>query len=355
MASYVFGLLTNLIILVHVQLVNEKDVMWHEKLSQMDLLLRESFNVTINHAAIRRRSLWKILIIFIGGGACFILSGVYATNNDTSDLILYTHDYFLKTIINLRYIQNFTRIDFIKSHIQAFHDAVRKVGERNTVEWKIVLILDSLDREYRTPFGKIDDTNDVLLFKRCHATLFESMKLLENCFGWSLLTMISFTFIDLTSDLYWFFIAILKLDNNTHLTDSLFDIVVNFVIISCLTYSSFDATKKGKEVINSVLKLYTKTTSCYNRTLKEFLMQIYHERIENSANDFFMVDFQLLSAVSKSGMILCELCKPRGRLNHKSLRICFANDQSNIFQMFNAILTYMLILIQFAISEKKQQ
>lgn len=26
-------------------------------------------------------------------------------------------------------------------------------------------------------------------------------------------------------------------------------------------------------------------------------MQIYHLRIENSANDFFIVDFQLLSAV----------------------------------------------------------
>lgn len=298
MANYIFVLATNLIILIHVQLVNGKDVMWHEKLSQMDLLLRAKFNVTINHDALGRWSFWKVHIIFIGASACYALSLFSLAQDETPLLLLYTHYYLLKTIVCLRYIQNFTRIDFIKSHILAFHKAVRKVGDRNTVEWKIVLVVDSLNRMYQNPLGKIDDTNDVLLFKRFYATLFESMKLLENCFGWSLLVMISYTFIDLTSDLYWFFVVILKLGNDTSITDSLLDIIISFVVISCLIYSSFDATRRGREVINSILKLYTKTTSSYNKTLKEFLMQIYHERIENSANDFFIVDFQLFSAVS---------------------------------------------------------
>lgn len=316
MANYIFVLATNLIILVHVQLVKGKDVLWHEKLSRMDLLLREKFNVTINHDAIERRSMWKVLILFIGVSVCSILSILYLTKSETTVVLMTTHNYFLKTIIYLRYIQNFTRTDSIKSHILAFHKAVRKVKLRNTVEWKIVLVVDSLNREYRNPVRKIDDTNDILLFKRFYATLFESMKLLENCFGWSLLAMISFTFIDLTSNLYWFFIVILKLGNDVYITDCMFDIITSVIIISCLIYSSFDATRSGREVINSILKLYTKTTSSYNKTLKEFLMQIYHERIEHAANDFFIVDFQLFSAVSTNeirGIIRFELCKSRVR------------------------------------------
>lgn len=298
MANYIFVLASYLIVLIHVQLVNGKDVMWHGKLSQMDCQLRDKYQVTINHEAIESCRMWKILITFIGTGACSIVSIYYSPHSKTVDLLMSVHNSFLQTIINLRYIQNSTRIDFIKSHILAFHEAVRIVCERNTIEWKIVLVLDSMNREYRNPARKIDDTNDILLFKRFYATLFESMKLLENCFGWSLLAMITFTFISLTSDLYWFFIIILNLGNDVPLSDCLFDIIVNFSIISCLIYSSFDATRRGREVVNSIFALYTKTTSRYNKTLKEFLMQIYHERIENAANDFFIVDFQLFSSVS---------------------------------------------------------
>src|SRR5690349_8846364 len=69
-ANYIFVLATNLLILVHVQMVNEQDVMWHGKLGQMDLLLREKFNVTINHRANGRWRFWKVWIMFIGAGAC---------------------------------------------------------------------------------------------------------------------------------------------------------------------------------------------------------------------------------------------------------------------------------------------
>lgn len=295
LANYIFALAAMLVILVHVQTVNGKDLIWHEKLHKLDHLLRDKYRVTINHKAIGRWSSWKVLITFTGVVACSAVNIFYALK--TSDPLFCVHNYFLKTIINLRYIQNFIRIDFIKQHILAVHEAIRNVVEQNTVEWKIVLVVDVFNRKHQDLGRKIDDVEDVLMFKRFYATLFETMKLLENIFGWSLLTMISFTFIELTSNLYWFFIAVLNLDPKIYLVDCIFEIIPSVVIISCLIYSSFDANRKAKEVINSVSKLYTNTTSCYNKLIKEFLMQVYHLRIENSANDFFIVDFQLLSAV----------------------------------------------------------
>ena len=298
-ANYIFALTANFVILIHSQMVRRKNEIWYEKLHQLDQHLIDKYRVEINHATLGWWNFWKVLITSIISVACFAINMKYALlDYNNFHPLLYVHNYFLKTIINLRYVQNLIRIDFIKHHILAFHDAIRKVGEHNIVEWKIVLVLDTHNRKHQNPVRKIDDSNDILMFKRFYATLFESMKLLENCFGWSLLAMISFTFIDLTSNLYWLIIALLKLDPKIHLIDCLFEIIPSVVTISCLIYSSFDASRKAKEVINSISKLYTNTTSCYNQLIKEFLMQVQHERIEMSANDFFIVDFQLFTAVS---------------------------------------------------------
>lgn len=301
-ANYLIALITTLIILLHVQSVAGKDLIWHKKLVELDRLLLEKFGSAINHEIIRRWSLWKVLIGLAASVSCSAINIYYAARlNNGSVPHFLVHNYILKSVINLRYVQNLTRIDYVRHRILAFHEAIRGVVERNTVEWKIVLVVDKFNRLHLNPDRrKIDDVNDVLLFKRFYATLFELMKLMENCFGWSLLAMISFTFIDLTSNLYWLFIAILNLDQRMQLIDCIIETIPSVLVISGLIHSSFDVSRKAKEVINSASMLATNTTSCYNEMTKELLMQAHHERIENSANDFFIVDFQLFSAVSRT-------------------------------------------------------
>lgn len=294
MANYIFALVTNLIILGHVQTAMRKDVRWHEILSQLDCQLRDKYRVKMNG----EKNALKVVIILVVVVSCCAINLRYATQSADAVTLRIVHNYFLKMIINLRYVQNLTRIDFITARILSVHGAIQETVEHNTLEWKIVLVTDAFNRQHQSPAQKIDDAGDVLLFKKFYATLFESMKLLENVFGWSLLAMISFTFIDLTSNFYWFFLAILSLDNRVFTVDCVFKIIPSVFIINCLIYSSFKANRKAKEVVNSVTKLYTNTTSYYNKMIKEFLMQIHHERIENSANDFFLVDFQLFSSVS---------------------------------------------------------
>lgn len=298
LVDYVFALATVIVVFVHVQMVNTKDLIWHDKLRQLDRLLHNRFGVIINHRDIGRGTFWKVLITFTGSVACSAINVYfYATFNETYIPLYYVQFYYLKTIINLRYIQNFTRIDFIKHRIQAVYNAIQKVVEQNSVDWKIVLVVDKANRKHQNMGKKFDDVDDILIFKRFYATLFETMKLLENCFGWSLLAQVSFTFIDITFNLYWFFVALLSLDDKIRVVDCIFDIIPAVVTFSCLVHSSFDSNKKAKELINMTSKLYTNTTSCYNKMVKEFLLQIHHEKIENSANDFFIIDFQLLSSV----------------------------------------------------------
>lgn len=297
-SNYIMAFFAHLVILVHTQHAKRKDEIWHGKLSQVEELLRTHFDVKINQDAIMRWNLVRAMLIFTCTSTCFIVNVCYAMRSSDFILLLSAHDYCLKTIINLRYLQNSMRLDLIKQHILASHKAIRKVVDRNQIEWKLIFVVDKFNQRYDQAM-KIDDAKDVLIFKRIHAAIYESTKLLENCFGWSLLAMLSYTFINLTSNFYWCCLAFFNIDERFETIDCIADITPPIVAVSFLVYSSFDMGRKAREVMCCALKLYTNTSSDYNVLVKEFLLQLYHEKIENSANDFFLVDNKLFSAVSK--------------------------------------------------------
>lgn len=298
---YTMAFFAHLVILVQTQLARRKDEIWHRKLKQVEELLCNHFDARINQNFIMRWNLLRAMLIFTCTSFCFIVNVCYAMRSSDFVFLLSAHDYCLKTIIDFRYLQNSIRIDLIKQHFLVFHKAIRKVVERNQVVWKLIFVVDKFNQQYDHPIKMIDDAKDVLIFKRIHAVLCESTKLLENCFGWSLLGMLSFTFIDLTSNFYWFCLAFLHIDERFKTIDCIADIVPPILAVSFLTYSAFDMGRKTREkVMCCALKLHTNTSSEYNVLVKELLLQLYHEKIENSANDFFLVDNKLFSAVSIS-------------------------------------------------------
>ena len=65
-----------------------------------------------------------------------------------------------------------------------------------------------------------------------------------------------------------------------------------------MIFSSYKTQIESLEQINLALKLQQIDKNEYTTLTKEFLIQIYNEKIEYSANDFFIVDFKLLVGVS---------------------------------------------------------
>lgn len=305
MANYFLAFTTNLVILCHTYYVQKLDISWHEKYERIKSTLRDYDRNKINH--IKSHQQIKVIIVLATCTFCNFINIYFALarKSDSIFIILFhAHFYTLKAVINLRYIQHTIRIDGISQCLSILSRRVDEVSQRNTKKWKIVLVDENeklSDRfvHPRAPVSqKIDDTSDILIFKSVYSKLFETMKLLENIFGWSFLAMISFTFVDLTSNLYWFFLAIIGLKTGVEAADCIVEIIPSLIIANCIMFSSFRANRKSKEVINAAIKLFTNTTSTYNRMVKEFLLQMYHERIENSANDFFVVDFHLSPSVS---------------------------------------------------------
>lgn len=304
MTNYFLALSTNIVILIHTFLVQTVDISWHKKYDKVESMLRDYDRDEINR--IKSHQQIKILIVLFLCAFCNIINFCFALERESEtvfNILFNAHFYTLKTVINLRYIQHTIRIDAISQCLSILSRTVHEVSQRNTITWKIVLVnedekLSELSRRRVPLTQKIDDTREILIFKSIYSGLFEVMKLLENIFGWSFLAMISFTFIDLTSNLYWFTLAVIGLGTSVEATNCIIEIISSLIVVNCLMFSSFSANRRSKEVINAAIKLFTNTTSTYNRMVKEFLLQMHHERIENSANDFFVVDFHLSPAVS---------------------------------------------------------
>lgn len=293
--NYLIALGCNIFILLHVQVVKGSEIQFHEKLHKMDSIVCEHFKHHINHRALNKTCLLKLCVTLCAVLVCVSVNVFYSIKKHDLPLFV-VHNCFLILIINLRYIQNFLAMDAMKARIICLHKTIQKTLQHNTIEWKIVLMVDIQQRCHNIQ-RKIDDPIDVVMFKQFYATLYESMKLMEDCFGWSQLFQISYSFINLTSNLYWFFIAILNLDPSINVVNCCFKIAPSVALICMLILSSFDCNRKMKKTINLVSKLYTMTSSDYNQMVKEFLMQIIHIPIEISANDFFNIDFHLFSAV----------------------------------------------------------
>lgn len=304
MTNYLLVLSTNIVILIHTYLVQTVDISWHEKYDRVESMLRDYDRGKINRIKFHQQI--KILVVLFACAFCNVINFCFALEPKSEivfNILFNAHFYTLKTVINLRYIQHTIRIDAISQCLSILSRTVDEVAQRNTKKWKIVLVnedekLSQLSQRRVPLTQKIDDTREILIFKSIYSGLFEVMKLLENIFGWSFLAMISFTFIDLTSNLYWLTLAVIGLGTSFEATDCIIEIISSLIVVNCLMFSSFSANRRSKEVINAAIKLFTNTTSTYNRMVKEFLLQMHHERIENSANDFFVVDFHLSPVVS---------------------------------------------------------
>ena len=293
--NYLIALGCNIFILLHVQMVKNSDIQFNEKLHKMDRISSEYFKHNINYRTLNKTCLLKLCVTLCAVFMCVSVNVFYSIKKHDLPLFV-VHNCFLILIINLRYMQNFLAIDAMKARIICLHKTIQQILQHNTIEWKIVLVVDT-QKHCHNVQRKIDDPIDVVMFKQFYATLYESMKLMEDCFGWSQLFQITYSFINLTSNLYWFFIAILNLDSSINVVNCCFKIAPSVALICMLIQSSFDCNRKMKNTINLVSKLYTMTTSDYNHMVKEFLMQIIHIPIEISANDFFNIDFHLFSAV----------------------------------------------------------
>lgn len=301
---YILISVTHSFVMLHVLGTEKVNKIWYQKLQ----FARE--NVGKKDEKVKSQSLLKISF---GIGTTVLCSMINIYSSFSYDnLIMTVHYHFVKFVINLHYLQCAYRLDYFTDHAVMLRNEIERISLKNKRNWKAVAVRKCF--QIRTK-RHLDDPRDVKELKRMFSWLYESTKLIENCFGWSIIAMMTFTFMDLTANLYWLMLAVLDIDSRFDDLDSLVEILGSLNVVLMLFCSAYWAELEYIDIFSQSLMLFTNVRNEYNGLVKELALQLYHGKIENSANDFFLVEFKSCYGVSK--LVKCyqlhekqtDLCK----------------------------------------------
>jgi len=337
--NHVLIVFTHFVILLHSRATVNANILWYQRLKNAKEIFEDKFKIVLNF---NQKCSFDVItaVLCVGFSTfCSLINIYYSVIYGKNKLINSLHYHCIKLLINIRYTQNSVRIDYFKQHIVI----IKKLTEKLIFDKRqsFIIVLSGNQIEVQSTKNTLSNVKSILIFKQFHCLMYESTKILETCFGWSLLVMVSYTFIDLTSNLYWFFIAFLKIDENINEIDCILKILGSAVTVTYLILSSYKTEIKSLEQTNLAIKLYEIDKSEYSMLTKEFLIQIYNEKIEYSANDFFMVDFNLFFGVS----IILKVVYYRLNSLHAVVKIrkyfilFFPDDKfnSDIYGYFNSV------------------
>ena len=210
--SYVMGFFTFFVVWIHAQTVGQSDKEFLIRMERIDEILLMKFGQKLDYAKINRRINLKIYVISF----VFLIGSIINISNNYGVYFKTTiHLCIINWLTTVRFVQFIIYVDLIKFRSKYLNLMLKDMVARNTVQWKIVWVQDT-QNNYHSFQSKLDDINNILYIKKIYSTFFECIKLAEDCFGWALLIVLLLQFINCTCYIYWLFLELLKIDQNSY-------------------------------------------------------------------------------------------------------------------------------------------
>ncbi|XP_034471732.1 gustatory receptor 23a [Drosophila innubila] len=169
------------------------------------------------------------------------------------------------------------------------------------------------------PFG-LDESRQLQTLRLTYDRIFESYETFSDCYGWGMLGLQVMCGFEFVSNAYWIITEAYR-DQQLYLYvfNGATCLAMGTLITSLFWYG--DASTENSRQIGCLISKLVKPLGCkrYNDLVCEFLLQTLHQRFVLTAKDFFSLNLHLLSS------------------------------------MCAAVVTYLVILIQFMFAEKGSQ
>lgn len=162
----------------------------HRKFDQIDMLLSSDLFININYADVRNRLLKKYSLISLILLSIHVVSITSVAINGLF-FSYYIHLIFPVIVIRFRCIQNMFYIDLIKEKLQLLNQKL----ERDVIPQnhdKIFLIVKSFSKRDTKSMNTYDT---IMVMKTVYGKIWDITNLCNDCFGYSLLFIVSVTHI----------------------------------------------------------------------------------------------------------------------------------------------------------------
>ncbi|XP_055383690.1 putative gustatory receptor 2a, partial [Condylostylus longicornis] len=298
-------------------LTKEKQFQIFTSYNEIDNDFKTKLNRTVNLRNIRVHLLNKISIILtiLILNMLILINFIIGTNFNT----VYWYSFFTVQSLRLRVIQCFSYIILVNERFDILNEILLNFIKEQYNYKKRIFTIDSVNSliENNNNMKSNKNIETILALKHIYNGLWDTVNLINECFGWSLLSIITSYFLDFTSNAYWLFMAIENMAEPETIWKCLGTMLPLILIIGYLSWGCQECSNKGERTGNLVNKLEkSNENEKYNALISEFSLQIIHEPISITANGFFNINFNLLGSMAA------------------------------------ATVTYLVILIQFLLSER---
>ncbi len=231
------------------------------EIGSIDELFQIKLNRPIDHATLKRKYLFKFsVILFISNGLLLFLLMFLAFGHRKSTFLFWLHVSFSIAVVNMRCTQNIFFVDFLRERLEFLNQRLIEIAQRNSKQSKLILYVEAYDHRNRltkpSPMHN-KEFDEILALKQIYGLIWNASILLNNCFGWSVLAIVTRSFIGFTSHGYWLFLGFESLIDSDIIVDSATNFVLIALLLSVLCLSCYNCTgcvSTNDRVVNFLFK-----------------------------------------------------------------------------------------------------
>lgn len=195
------------------------------ELNDIDEIFKNKLYRPINYRTLRQKYFYKFtVILLLTKGLLVFLLAFLSLGSRKSTYKFYFHLFFSIAGINIRCIQNIFFVDLLHERLEFLNNRLVDISQRYKFKKsKLILYVESYDprKPSNKPNAMRDDFSQVLALKQIYGMIWNVKNLLNDCFGWSVLAIVTRSFIGFTSHGYWVFLSVENCIDSDFIVDSL--------------------------------------------------------------------------------------------------------------------------------------
>lgn len=215
------------------------------EISDIDDIFQNKLLRPVDWTTLKRKYFFKFtsIIVISKGLLIFLLTFLVSGSRKTTSLF-WLHASFSIAVVNMRCIQNVFFVDLLRDRLEFLNQRLTEIAQRNSKKSKLILFVDAYDhRNHRNkPTAIREEFNEVLALKQIYGMIWNASVLLNNCFGWSVLAIVTRSFIGFTSHGYWLFLGMENLISSENMVDSATNFISIAFLLSILCLSCYNCT-----------------------------------------------------------------------------------------------------------------
>lgn len=236
-------LLTHLLVIVQSYTTRRKQMLLLEKIGQIDEVFQKKFRKHFHYRNKRGKYRLKFgfLILLVIVVNCGFFVNIMQLNKIPKLFVYWIHVLYPMVIIRFRCIQNTFYVDLLGERFHLVNsklmDIIRCEGELENRS-KLILCIDYIYAN-GVANGVQANYNDIIVLKDIYGKLWNSINLINDCFGWSNLVIITQFFLEFVSHGYWLFAGLDDLTSIDKVIGSILVLMPVIVVLTSLCYSCF--------------------------------------------------------------------------------------------------------------------